>query len=163
MKSRRINRNLLTLGGKDLDNDFICTWLRGFETGLNKLDAKSRSNLLKHCARQCANTGVLESYLRLYRAVGGNHDAFYSRLSELGNVRGEVVVPGQEYRICFPECACDLHTAGGVNTPCLCECSRQSILYVAETVWKGYKLRVEQEGTVLSGDPECRFRILFEQ
>lgn len=96
----------------------------------------------------------------MHRAVDGNRDAFYSRLSELGNVHGEVVVPGREYRICFPECACDLHTAGGVNTPCL---SGKVFFYVAETVWKGCKLRVEQEGTVLSGNAECGFRILFEQ
>ncbi len=146
-----------------MDKGFICIWLRGFEKGLSELDAKSRSNLLKHCARQCADTGVLQSYLRLHRTVDGDRDAFYSRLSELGNVRGEVIVPGQEYRICFPECACDLHTAGRVNTPCLCECSRQSILYVAETIWKGCRLQVEQEGTILSGDAECRFSILFEQ
>jgi len=146
-----------------MDRDFVCTWLQGFEEGLNELDAKSRRSLLRHCARQCADTGVLQSYLRLYRAVDGDRDTFYSRLSELGNVRGEVIVPYREYRICFPECACDLHTAGGVNTSCLCECSRQSILYVAENVWKGCGPQVEQEGTILSGDDECRFRILFER
>ncbi len=61
---------------KDMDKDFICIWLQGFEKGLSELDARSRSNLLKHCARQCANTGVLQSYLRLHRVVDGDRDAF---------------------------------------------------------------------------------------
>lgn len=146
-----------------MDGDFLRAWLQGFEKGLNELDAASQSSLLRHCARQCADTGVLQSHLRLHRAVNGNRDLFYSRLSELGHVRGEVIVPGREYRVCFPECACDLHTAGGVNAPCLCECSRQSILYVAKTVWKDCGVQVEQEGTILSGDAECRFRIRFGQ
>ncbi len=38
-------------------------------------------------------------------------------------------MPGKEYLIIFPKCCCDLHTTGGVHTPNLCECSRQSILY----------------------------------
>ncbi|MDE6736982.1 MAG: hypothetical protein K2J50_05725, partial [Treponemataceae bacterium] len=82
-------------------------------------------------------------------------------LYELGNVRGEVAVPGKEYFISFPECACDLHIALGINTPNLCECSRQSIVYVAERVWQGSKVQVEQIETVLSGGVECRFRIRF--
>jgi len=100
--------------------------------------------------------------MRLHRAVSGERDAFYRRLSEIGNARGEITASGREYRICFPDCTCDIHTAGRVNTPHLCECSRQSILYVAEKVWKDCRIRVETEETILSGAPECRFRVIFE-
>lgn len=33
------------------------------------MDSDSRSCLLKHCARQCADTGVLQSYRKLYQTV----------------------------------------------------------------------------------------------
>ena len=145
-----------------MDKDFFRAWFRGFEKGLGEMDAASRSRLLAQCARQCAGTGVLQAHLRHFRAVGGDRDEFYRRLSETGNVRGEVIVPGREYRVCFPDCACDLHTACGVDTPLLCECSRQSVFYVAQTVWKDCGVQVENEGTVLSGCPECRFRLIFE-
>ena len=145
-----------------MDKAFFQCWFRGFEDGLEAMDADTRSHLLAHCARRCADTGVLQAHLHHYEAVGGDRDAYYRRLSEIGNVRGEVIVPGREYLICFPDCACDLHTDCGVSTPLLCECSRQSIRYVAETVWKGCRVRVEQEGTVLSGASECRFRIVFQ-
>lgn len=144
-----------------MDEQFFCRWFRGFENGLDAMDVESRSSLLSHCAKQCADSGVLQAYLRLHDAVGGDRDAFYRRLSETGDVRGEVIVPGREYEICFPDCACDLHTAGGVNTPRLCECSRQSILYVARTVWCTDSAQVEMKETVLSGAKECRFRIAF--
>lgn len=144
-----------------MDKKFFCQWLKGFESGIDEMDADSRSCLLKHCAKYCADTGVLQSYLKLYQTVNGERDKFYNRLSEIGNVRGEIVVPNKEYFIYFPECACDIHTTGGVNTANLCECSRQSIIYVAKSVWNESKLRVEQVKTILSGDVECKFKITF--
>lgn len=145
-----------------MDKQFFCQWLKGFENGLDEMDSGSRSCLLKHCAKHCADTDVLQSYLKLYQTVNGNRDEFYTRLSEIGNVRGEIVVSDKEYFIYFPECACDIHTAGGVNTPNLCECSRQSIIYVGKCVWSGSKIRVEQEETILSGDTLCKFRVVFD-
>ena len=145
-----------------MDKEFFIKWFEGFSNGLEEMDPIGRSILLKPCAKQCADTGVLKSYLEHYCAVGGERDEFYRRLSEMGDVRGEVLISGREYRICFPHCACDLHTACGVKSPHLCECSRQSILYVAETVWKGCGIRVETESTILSGATECRFRIIFQ-
>ena len=144
-----------------MDRAFFCSWFRGFEKGLDEMDAETAGRFLRRCAEQCAATGVLQAQLRLCRAVEGDRDAFYRRLGETGRVRGEVLVPGKEYAVCFPDCACDLHTEGGVNTPRLCECSRQSILYVAETVWKGCRVEVIPEGTCLSGAAECRFRVVF--
>ena len=144
-----------------MDKAFFQCWFKGFEDGLEAMDAEARSNLLAHCAKRCADTGVLRAHLRHCEAVGGDRDAFYRRLNEIGGVRGEVLVPGREYAICFPDCACDLHTECGVSTPLLCECSRQSILYVAEALWKGCRVQVKTEDTVLSGATECRFRLIF--
>ena len=132
-----------------MDHSFFCQWFRGFEKGLDEMDADSRSCLLKHCARLCADTGVLQSYLKLYQTVNGDRDAFYKRIQEMGPVRGEIVVPNREYLVCFPACTCDIHTAFGVNTPSLCECSRQSIIYVGKCVWGDSRFRVEKEASIL--------------
>ena len=145
-----------------MDRSFLCSWAKGFENGLNELDKDSRSCLLQQCAKACADTGVLISYQKLYKKVNGDRDAFYRSLSELGGVRGEVVASMTEYYMYFPECGCDLHNDLGVDTPVLCECSRQSIIYVAKSIWQGSKVKVEQLETVLSGDKECKFRIIFE-
>lgn len=145
-----------------MDQEFLSHWLRGFESGLDGMEPEARSCFLKHCAKCCADTGVLQAYQKLYQRVQGDRDAFYSRMAELGGVCAEIVIPDREYNVCFPACSCDLHTAGGVNTPNLCECSRQSILYVGEQIWRGSSFRVEQVQTVLTGAPECKFRIIFE-
>lgn len=144
-----------------MEHSFFCQWFQGFEKGLDEMDSDSLGCLLKHCAKCCADTGVLQNYLKLYQTVNGERDAFYSRLSEIGNVRGEIVVPDKEYVICFPECTCDIHTVFGVNTANLCECSRQSILYVGKSVWSDSKIQVEQVETILSGGAECKFRVIF--
>ena len=145
-----------------MEQTFFCQWFDGFEKGLEEIDPDSRSCLLKHCAKHCADTGVLQSYLKLHQTVNGEQDAFYARLHELGNVRGEVTVSSKEYFVCFPECACDLHTAFGIDTPHLCECSRQSILYVGKKIWGDRPFRVEEVETVLSGGKKCRFKVIFE-
>ena len=145
-----------------MENSFFCQWFQGFEKGLDEIDPESRSCLLKNCAKRCADTGVVQAYRQLHQAVNGDRDAFYRRLHETGAVHGEIVVPDKEYIICFPECACDLHMEFGVTTANLCECSRQSILYVAQRIWNTENIRVEQIGTVLSGDADCRFRVIFD-
>ena len=145
-----------------MDEIFFRQWLQGFENGLDAMDAEARSCLLGQCARKCADIGVLQAYKELHKAVQGDRNAFYTKMGELGGVRGEVIVPDREYNVYFPKCSCDLHTAGGVNTPMLCECSRQSVIYVGENIWKGESFRVEQVETILSGARECKFRILFD-
>lgn len=144
-----------------MDETFFRQWFQGFEAGLDAIIPEARSSLLKHCARRCADTGVLEAYRKLHREVNGDRNEFYRRMQEVGAVRGEILLPDLEYLVCFPACTCDLHSAGGVNSPSLCECSRQSILYVGEQLWES-PFRVEQVETILSGAKECRFRIVFD-
>ena len=146
-----------------MDSSFFGQWFKGFEQALDGMEPGCRSNLLRCCARRCADTGVLQKYLELYRDTGGDRDTFYSRLSELGGVRAEIVIPQREYYIYFPECGCDLHKDCGVNTPALCECSRQSIIYVAQSVWTDSRVCVETMNTVLAGDNECKFRLIFDK
>ena len=143
-----------------MERDFVTEWMRGFAEGLSALDAPDREGLLACCARRCAQTGVTAAHKRLFAEVGGDRDEYFRRLKKLGNVCGEVVTPGREYRVIFPECGCDLHTDFGVDTPCLCECSRQSILYVQKCLG-AENVVVEELQTVLSGASDCRFRVLF--
>lgn len=142
-------------------NDFLCLWAEGFSEGLDVLDNEGRSRLLACCARKCADTGVAERHRRLY-AEAGSRDEYYRRLHELGGVRGKILSPGAEYLVVFPDCACDLHTCLDVNTPRLCECSRQSLLYVTQQAAGTSAFTVDCLGTVLTGEKDCRFRIAYQ-
>ena len=145
----------------ELDPHFFKSWMKGFEKGLNSLDEVNKICLLKECARSCANTGVLEKHQKLYEAVNHNLDEYYRRLNETGNAIGEVIISGKEYMITYPECGCDLHTSCALTSVSLCECSRQSILYVEQSVTNKI-ITVDRLESVLAGDKECKFRIRFE-
>ncbi|MDO5126217.1 MAG: hypothetical protein Q4D54_00530 [Eubacteriales bacterium] len=146
-----------------MDSVFYKEWFQGFSEGLEALDDNSRQCLLRCCAKKCADTGIVEIYKKHYIKVQGNRDEFYRTIEELGGARGEVITPGKVYAIIFPQCVCDLHTTGGVNSQSLCECSRQSIVYVGRMIWgEDTRFSVKNQGTVLSGNKECRFIIEFE-
>ena len=145
----------------ELDLHFFKSWIKGFEKGLDSLDEVNKICLLKECAKSCANTGILEKHQKLYEAVNHNLDEYYRRLNETGNVIGEVIVSGKEYMITYPECVCDLHMSCGLASVSLCECSRQSILYVEQSVTNKI-ITVERLESVLAGDEVCTFRIRFE-
>ncbi len=145
-----------------MDQIFYKEWFQGFAKGLDVLEADSRSCLLKQCAKKCADTGVLEMYQKLHEEVKEDCDAFYTRINELGGVRSEIIVPDKVYHIIFPACVCDLHTTAGINTPNLCECSRQSIIYVGEKIWGTTDFEVQCLGTILSGAKECTFKVTFK-
>ncbi len=146
-----------------MDKEFYMTWFQGFEKGLEDMDSKSVSNLLSNCAKACANTGVLQMHRHHYENVNKDRDQYYSTLEQLGGVRGEIIVPGKEYVVIFPDCTCDLHANGLINTAKLCECSRQSILYIAKQLWGDEMIDVECIETILSGANECRFRISYHK
>ena len=59
----------------------------------------------------------------------------------------------------FLECTCGLHKQGYVSTPLLCECSRQSILYVLHSLWKDRTFRVTICESILRGDQHCKMQI----
>lgn len=145
----------------ELDLHFFKSWIKGFEKGLNSLDEVNKICLLKECARSCANTGVLEKHQKLYEAVNHNLDEYYRRLNETGDVVGEVIISGKEYIITYPECGCDLHMSCDLDSVSLCECSRQSILYVEQSVTNKI-IAVERLESVLAGDEVCKFRIRIE-
>ena len=145
----------------ELNPHFFNCWIKGFEKGLDSLDEVNKICLLKECARSCANTGVLEKHQKLYEAVNHNLDEYYRRLNETENVIGEVIISGKEYIITYLECGCDLHTSCGLTSVSLCECSRQSILYVEQSV-TNKTITVERLESVLAGDEVCKFRIRFE-
>lgn len=144
-----------------MDQDFYQAWFSGFQTAIDKLDTSSRETLLQECAKKCADTGIHQIYRDHYENVGRDRDSFYARLSEISGVSGEIIVSGQEYYVVFPACTCDLHTTAGVNSPNLCECSRQSIIYIAKSIWGDVPLTVEMIESILSGAKECRFKITF--
>lgn len=134
-------------------------WFKGFEKGLARLSADQRGALLSECSKNCVRQGTLSIYQGLYEKAHGDLNQFFTQANELPGVRCEIVKSELVYHLYFDRCTCELYQKGYISTPLLCECSRQSILYVLSELWKEKRFRVTLCHSILQGAPNCKIRI----
>ncbi len=132
---------------------------KGFEKGIARLSPEQRSAFFSECGKNCVDGGTLSIYRKLYEDAGGDMDVFFQLANGLPGVKGEVVEKGRIYYLTFLECTCHLCKKGYVTTPMLCECSRQSVLYSLQSLWKGRDFQVKLCHSILQGEPDCKMRI----
>ena len=137
----------------------LSDWFKGFEKGIAHLSPEQRSAFFSECGKNCVDGGTLSVYRKLYEDAGGDMDVFFQLANGLPGVKGEVVEKGRIYYLTFLECTCHLCKKGYVTTPLLCECSRQSILYSLQSLWKGRDFQVKLCHSILQGEPNCKMRI----
>ena len=137
----------------------LSDWFKGFEKGIARLSPEQRSALFSECGKNCVDGGTLSIYRKLYEDAGGDMDVFFQLANGLPGVKGEVVEKGRIYYLTFLECTCHLCKKGYVTTPMLCECSRQSVLYSLQSLWKGRDFQVKLCHSILQGEPDCKMRI----
>lgn len=137
----------------------LSDWFKGFEKGIAKLTAEQREQFFSECGKHCVQCGTLQVYKELYEKANGDIDVFFSEANELPGVRCETIEKGSAYDLYFIECTCGLHKQGYVSTPLLCECSKQSILYVLHSLWNDRTFRVTICESILRGSLHCKMRI----
>ena len=137
----------------------LSDWFKGFEKGIAKLTAEQREQFFSECGKHCVQCGTLQIYKDLYEQAAGDLDQFFAKANELPGVRCEMIEKGSVYNLYFLECTCGLHKQGYVSTPLLCECSKQSILYVLQSLWKDRTFQVTICESILRGSQHCKMRI----
>ena len=137
----------------------LSDWFRGFEDGIARLTETQRETFFRECGRNCVQCGTLQIYKDLYEQAAGDLGLFFAKVDELPGVRCEMVEKDAVYNLYFLECTCELHKRGYVSTPLLCECSRQSIIYVLHSLWPGKTFNVTICESVLRGSTHCKMRI----
>ena len=141
----------------------LADWFKGFEKGITKLPEAQRETFFRECGKNCVQCGTLQIYQDLYEQAAGDFDQFFAKANELPGVKCETIEKGSVYDLYFMECTCGLHKQGYVSTPLLCECSKQSILYVLHSLWKNRQFNLSICGSILRGNPECKMRIETEE
>ena len=137
----------------------LSDWFKGFEKGIAHLSPEQRSAFFSECGKNCMNGGTLSIYRKLYEDAGGDMDIFFQLANGLPGVKGEVVEKGRIYYLTILECTCHLCKKGYITTPMLCECSRQSVLYSLQSLWKGRDFQVKFCHSILQGGKDCKMRI----
>lgn len=115
----------------------LSDWFKGFEKGIARLSSEQRAAFFSECSKNCVDGGVLSIYRKLYKDANGDMDVFFQMADESPGVKSEI---GRVYHLIFLECTCGLCKKGYVTTPLLCECSRQSVLYSLQNLWKEQNL-----------------------
>lgn len=137
----------------------LSDWFKGFEKGIARLSSEQREAFFSECGKNCVQSGTLQVYKTLYEDAHGDLDIFFLKANELPGVRCEIAEKGTVYHLYFTECTCDLSRSGYVRTPLLCECSKQSILYVLHSLWKNRTFRVTICDSILRGSRHCKMQI----
>ena len=137
----------------------LADWFKGFEKGITKLPEAQRETFFRECGKNCVQCGTLQIYKDLYEQAAGDFDQFFAKANELPGVRCETIEKGSVYNLYFLEGTCELHKQGYVSTPLLCECSKQSILYVLHSLWNDRTFRVTICESILRGSQHCKMRI----
>jgi len=141
---------------------FNQTFFNTLESGIEKLPQSEREELYRPCAVGCVQNYVLKEQQRQFAECGGDLDLQYEKYGRSEFFFADIIERGRVYEIGYPRCLCPAVDAGLASAPVHCECSRQSILYVLNTLLPEKKIQVEQIRTVLSGAQECRFRVTVE-
>ena len=79
--------------------------------------------------------GTLQIYQKLYEKANGDLNTFFEEADRLPGVRSEIIEEDSIYHLYFMECTCMFYQQAYVSTPLLCECSKQSILYILHSLW----------------------------
>ena len=137
----------------------LSDWFKGFEDGIARLTETQKETFFRECGRNCVQCGTLQIYKDLYEQAAGDLGLFFAKVDELPGVRCEMVEKDAVYNLYFLECTCELHKRGYVSTPLLCECSRQSIIYVLHSLWKDRAFRVTICESILRGSRYCKMQI----
>lgn len=107
----------------------------------------------------CVKDRVLPAQLELYQSCNGDLDRVYGEAMNGNGCFGRVVEPGRVYELGYERCTCPKVLSGQISDPDLCNCSRQSILYILGRLEPSSDFEVEIMETVLRGAEHCRFRI----
>lgn len=145
-----------------MDTKFFNKWFAGINEGLEKMNTEECTRLFSKCAQQCASDALKYLYKDLFAQCNGDLDKFFSRVNEQKDLDGKVIESGKIYELVFTKCGCPLYTDANIKSNRLCECSRQSMIYVFENLVPDRKFKIECIETVLSGSNRCCHRIIFE-
>lgn len=113
-------------------------------------------------ATECVKDTVLPLHARRFRECGGDLDLMYMKYGDTAAFFAKILEPGHVYEVGYPSCVCPRLQYGETHAPEHCECSRQSILYILESLLPDKRITVETQETVLSGGDRCRFRVTVE-
>jgi hypothetical protein len=134
-------------------------WIATLMDGLNKnVDEKTLTMILEQCGRQCQSQSFLKKARNMYQK-SRKTDEF---LEKLGQTYKHLHREGDRVYLVYPRCYCSQvnKIPKGKLSGIYCNCSRGWAKALFEGAL-GRPVEVIMEKSIISGDNECRFRIML--
>ena len=129
---------------------------------MNIVDCKEKTMYYRNKAINCVKDTVLPIMAKQFEECGCSLDEQYKKYGNTEYFFAEIIQPEHIYEIGYPKCFCPDVLCGKNKEVSICECSRQSIIYVLENLIPNKKFTVETIETVLNGAEKCRFFFFLE-
>ncbi len=150
-----------------MQNDFTMfnkSFYQTLESSIGSLPRDIREKIYRPCAISCVKNYVLKEQQRQFEECNGDLDLQYEKYGKSEYFFAEILEKGHIYEIGYPvsECVCPMVMSEFAASSVHCECSRQSMLYVLQTLMPEKNIQVELMHSVLTGAKECRFHVVVE-
>lgn len=113
-------------------------------------------------AINCVRHTVLPIHQKQFEECGCILDEQYRKYGNTETFFAKIIESRHIYEVGYPKCVCGEVLCGKTNDASHCECSRQSIVYILETLMPEKTIEVEIIETVLGGAEKCRFKVTVQ-
>jgi len=122
------------------------------------VDEETRAKILEKCGRQCQSENFIKKARKIYEETG-SIDEF---LDQFGQVYKNLHREGDRVYIIYPKCYCPNvnKIPTGKLSATYCNCSRGWVKALFEGAL-GRPVEVIMEKSIVKGDEQCRFRVVF--
>ena len=113
----------------------------------------------KEKAIRCVKDTVLPIHRAQFEECGYDLDEQYKKYGNTETFFAKIVEPGHIYEVGYPKCVCPDVLSGKETSASHCECSRNSVLYILQSLLPEKDIQIEIIHTVLGGADNCRFKV----
>lgn len=139
--------------------DFLSYWFSGFINGLEKVDQRAQTTILRECGKACARSYTQQIFQQTWEQSSGLEE-FLENLA-LRFPGGRYQLTGEKtILVTYLDCACDLVKLGWVKDPILCNCSSSNLKQNLESAL-GVPVDVEIKSSILGGGTQCEFMVIL--
>jgi len=134
-------------------------WIACLIAGLDEhVDEKTIVSILEQCGRQCQT----QSFIKKAKSIYQKSENINEFLQKLGQVYKHLHLEGNKVYIVYPRCYCSQVSKipKGKLSATYCNCSRGWAKALFEGAL-GRPVEVMMEKSIVSGDDQCKFRIVL--
>ena len=138
---------------------YIEKWIKNLMDGLDELvDEETRKLILERCGRRCIGKNTVAKSRKVSLKSENIEDFLYKYSKENEHLHHD----DDGFYLVYPKCYCPIikNIPPGQLSATYCECSTgwAKALFEGAT---GRPVEVLRKKTILGGDEECRFKIMF--